>query len=73
MTAQNNKSFTQDIWGLMTQVRTWPAFSNHTPSEGGSSSSSLEAIHDAIHDILGGNGHMGNVAMAGTFLAFKSA
>jgi len=46
-------------------VNTWPAFSNHTVGDGGSGSNSLEAIHDGIHVMVGGNGHMGNPAVAG--------
>ncbi|KAI0270057.1 tyrosinase [Gloeopeniophorella convolvens] len=56
---------TSDTYYLLTRVRTWPAFSNHTPGDGGSSSNSLEAIHDKIHDFVGGRGHMGDPAVAG--------
>ncbi|KAH9969746.1 hypothetical protein BC827DRAFT_1277089 [Russula dissimulans] len=47
---------------------TWPAFSNHTPDDGGSSSNSLEAIHDEVHVVVGGSGHMGDPAVAGRLL-----
>ncbi|KAF8988417.1 hypothetical protein BDQ17DRAFT_1374127, partial [Cyathus striatus] len=47
------------------RVHTWPAFSNHTVGDGGSTSNSLEAIHDNVHVYVGGNGHMGNPAVAG--------
>jgi len=50
-------------YNLLKLVHTWPAFSNHTPGDGGSSSNSLEAIHDEIHVHVGG--HMGNSAVAG--------
>ncbi|KAG8981525.1 hypothetical protein FRB93_008563 [Tulasnella sp. JGI-2019a] len=49
---------------LLTLVHTWPAFSNHTPGDGGSSSSSLEAIHDGIHVDVGGDGNMSDPAVA---------
>jgi|SRR5712671_3385676 len=55
---------TSSTYRLLSRVHTWPAFSNHTPGDGGSSSNSLEAIHDEIHGIIGG--HMGNPAVAGT-------
>ncbi len=54
---------TQSTYNLLTRVNTWPAFSNHTPGDGGSSSNSLEAIHDEIHGIVGGQ--MGDPAVAG--------
>jgi tyrosinase len=49
-------------------VHTWPAFSNHTAGDGGSSSNSLEAIHDEIHGIIGGQ--MGYPIVAGSSLCF---
>jgi Common central domain of tyrosinase len=55
---------TQSTYNLLTRVHTWPAFSNHTPGDGGSSSNSLEAIHDEIHGTIGGQ--MGDPAVAGT-------
>lgn len=55
---------TSSTYRLLTRVQTWPAFSNHTPGDGGSSSNSLEAIHDEIHGTIGGQ--MGDPAVAGT-------
>ncbi|EJF63238.1 photo-regulated tyrosinase [Dichomitus squalens LYAD-421 SS1] len=52
-------------YNLLTRVHTWPAFSNHTRDDGGSSSNSLEAIHDGIHVDVGGDGHMADPAVAG--------
>jgi len=57
---------TQSTYNLLTRVHTWPAFSNHTPGDGGSSSNSLEAIHDEIHGTIGGQ--MGDPAVAGIIL-----
>ncbi|KAI0064090.1 tyrosinase [Artomyces pyxidatus] len=54
---------TSSIYNLLTRVNTWPAFSNHTPGDGGSSSNSLEAIHDEIHGTIGGQ--MGDPSVAG--------
>ncbi|KAI0770097.1 photo-regulated tyrosinase [Fomes fomentarius] len=56
---------TSKTYNLLTRVRTWPAFSNHSVEDGGSSSNSLEAIHDGIHVDVGGNGHMADPAVAG--------
>lgn len=56
---------TTSTYNLLTRVHTWPAFSNHTPGDGGSSSNSLEAIHDGIHDDIGAGGHMSDPAVAG--------
>ncbi|KAJ4488015.1 tyrosinase [Lentinula aciculospora] len=52
-------------YNLLTRVHSWPAFSNHTPDDGGSSSNSLEGIHDGIHVDVGGNGHMSDPSVAG--------
>ena len=51
---------------MLTRVTTWPAFSNHTVGDGGSRSNSLEGIHDNIHGMVGGIGHMGDPSVAGT-------
>ena len=62
------KSAQNDIrsktYNLLAHVKEWPAFSNHTPGDGGSNSNSLEAIHDSIHVDVGGSGHMGNALLA---------
>jgi len=54
---------TTSTYNLLTRVRTWPAFSNHTRGDGGSASNSLEAIHDEIHGYIGGQ--MGDPSVAG--------
>ncbi|KAG9042400.1 hypothetical protein FS837_010910 [Tulasnella sp. UAMH 9824] len=54
----------QSIHHLLTRVKTWPAFSNHTPGAGGSASNSIGAIHDGIHLNVGGQGHMSDSAVA---------
>ncbi|KAI0297681.1 tyrosinase [Russula brevipes] len=54
---------TSSTYNLLFRVGTWPAFSNHTPGDGGSSSNSLEAVHDEIHGYIGG--HMGSPSVAG--------
>ncbi|GAW02360.1 tyrosinase [Lentinula edodes] len=52
-------------YNLLTRVHTWPAFSNHTPDDGGSTSNSLEGIHDSVHVDVGGNGQMSDPSVAG--------
>ena len=56
---------------LLAYVHTWPAFSNHTPGDGGSNSNSLEAIHDNIHVNVGGGppfyGDMSDTSVAGEY------
>ena len=54
-----------NTYNLLTRVTTWPAFSNHTVGDGGSISNSLEGIHDGIHVYVGGDGQMGDPAVAG--------
>jgi tyrosinase len=56
---------TSKTYRLLTQVRTWPAFSNHSVGDGGSTSNSLEAIHDGVHVDVGGGGHMASPDVAG--------
>ncbi|KAF8202684.1 tyrosinase [Mycena galopus ATCC 62051] len=58
------RQLTSKTYNLLTRVHTWPAFSNHTPGDGGSSSNSLEAIHDGIHVDVGGNGQMSDPSVA---------
>jgi tyrosinase len=58
---------TGGTWRLLTQVKDWNEFSNHTPNDGGSAINSLEAIHDNIHTHTGWGGHMGNTYVAGNF------
>ncbi|KAF8188951.1 tyrosinase [Pholiota molesta] len=55
---------TSSTYSMLTRVHTWAAFSNHTVGDGGSTSNSLEAIHDGIHVDVGGNGQMGDPAVA---------
>ena len=57
---------TESTYRLLTRVHTWPAFSNHTTGDSGSSSNSLEAIHDEIHGMIGGQ--MGLIPLAGSSL-----
>ncbi|KAF8990391.1 tyrosinase [Cyathus striatus] len=61
--AQSN--ITSSTYNMLTRVHTWPAFSNHTVGDGGSTSNSLEAIHDGVHVNVGGRGHMGDPSVAG--------
>jgi tyrosinase len=55
---------TSSTYNMLTRVTDWPGFSNHTPGDGGSTSNSLEAIHDGIHVDVGGAGQMGDPAVA---------
>ncbi|KAI0770111.1 photo-regulated tyrosinase [Fomes fomentarius] len=63
----DQSNITLQTINLLTRVRTWPAFSNHSANgdDDDSVGSSLEAIHDGIHDQVGGTGHMGDPATAG--------
>ena len=54
---------------MLTRVNTWPAFSNSMSGDGGSTSNSLEAIHNGIHNLVGGIGHMGDTGTAGMMIA----
>ncbi|CAA7270513.1 unnamed protein product [Cyclocybe aegerita] len=60
--AQND--ITSSTYSMLTRVHDWTAFSNHTVGDGGSSSNSLEAIHDGIHVDIGGRGQMADPSVA---------
>jgi len=60
----SQSDITSSTFNMLTRVRDWPSFSNHTSGDGGSTSNSLEAIHDGIHVDVGGGGHMSNPATA---------
>ena len=63
----HSPTFTQTltIHYLLTRVTTWPAFSHHTVGNGGSTSNSLEDIHDGIHVYIRGNGQMSSPTITG--------
>jgi len=63
--ATAQKGITASTYNMLARIHTWPAFSNHTPGDGGSASNSLEGIHDGIHGNVGGQGHMGDLSVAG--------
>ncbi|KAJ7501106.1 hypothetical protein B0H11DRAFT_2224937 [Mycena galericulata] len=56
------RQLTRKTYNLLTRVRAWPAFSN--AGDGGSTSNSLEAIHDGVHVDVGGNGQMSDPSVA---------
>jgi len=56
------RQITQDTNRLFS-IDSWSLFSNHSTDTGGSSSS-LESIHDSIHVLVGGSGHMAVVPVA---------
>jgi tyrosinase len=51
----------------LTRIHDWPAFSNHSVGDGGSTSNSIEAIHDGIHGNVGAGGQMSDPSVAGMF------
>lgn len=60
----------QQIWDLFPDALPaddpWGQFSNHTWNKiNNGTMTSLESIHDHLHDVIGGNGHMGDPAVAG--------
>jgi len=61
--SSHQSDLTDSTYNLLSRVTTWPAFSNTTPGDGGSASNSLEAIHNEVHGIVGGQ--MGDPAVAG--------
>ena len=63
--AQSN--ITSNTYNMLTRITTWPAFSNHTVGDGGSTSNSLEGIHDGIHVDVGGRGQMADPSVAGEY------
>jgi hypothetical protein len=52
-------------YAMLMNLNDWTAFSNHTAQPDTTEvATSIEGIHDMIHGIVGGNGHMGNTAIA---------
>ena len=49
-------------FNLLANRKDWMTFSNHTNSGPGIS---IESIHDLVHNLIGSDGHMGSVEMAG--------
>ncbi|KAI0667738.1 tyrosinase [Trametes maxima] len=60
----NQSNVTSTTYYMLTRLRTWPEFSNHTAGNGGGANS-LESIHDGIHVMVGRGGHMGSPEVAG--------
>ncbi|KAJ7480969.1 common central domain of tyrosinase-domain-containing protein, partial [Mycena latifolia] len=58
------RQLTSKTYNLLTRVHTWPAFSNTSPGDDGTTTNSLEAIHNDVHNYVGGNGHMSDPAVA---------
>ena len=49
-----------DTFDLLAFNHDWVTMSNHTNSD-----NSLESIHDLVHTLIGGPGHMSSVPIAG--------
>jgi tyrosinase len=49
---------------MFNRAITWAHFSNHNEEPNGSTTNSIEAIHDNIHVLVGGDGHMSDPAVA---------
>ncbi|KIY62440.1 Di-copper centre-containing protein [Cylindrobasidium torrendii FP15055 ss-10] len=60
----NGNSIRNRMYSTLTNVHTWPQFSN-ARTQAGSPADSIEAIHDDIHVLVGGIGHMGDISTAG--------
>lgn len=61
----------EETFEMLTLIKNWNNFSNHTYApQQGAVANSLEAIHDNIHGLVGGSGHMGNIAYAGELLLY---
>ena len=71
--AQNLPNIRINTYKMLTTIHKWEEFSNSvkTTEKSSSNTSSLEAIHDGIHALIGGEepiaGHMGELAFAGEY------
>jgi len=54
----NRVSFQDRLYNLFTNYNNFTEFSNEAWMNSTTNADSLEAMHDAIHSITGGNGHM---------------
>ncbi|KIY70745.1 Di-copper centre-containing protein [Cylindrobasidium torrendii FP15055 ss-10] len=61
----NGDSIRNRIYATLTNIHTWPAF-GHARLQAGATvaADSIEAIHDDMHVLAGGGGHMGDVPIA---------
>ncbi|KIY68544.1 Di-copper centre-containing protein [Cylindrobasidium torrendii FP15055 ss-10] len=63
---RNSNATRTKTFHMLMYAKDWLSMSNHTPNPGRPATvSSLESIHDSIHDYVGGEGHMGNPIVAG--------
>ncbi|KIY67701.1 Di-copper centre-containing protein [Cylindrobasidium torrendii FP15055 ss-10] len=61
---KNGDTIRSRIFNTLTTIHDWPRFSN-SRTQSDSSADSIEAIHDDIHVLVGGQGHMGDISTAG--------
>ncbi|EIM81353.1 Di-copper centre-containing protein [Stereum hirsutum FP-91666 SS1] len=62
----DHENIKERVHYTLTYVDKWESFSHHSNSgDDSTTGNSLEAIHDRIHNLVGGAGHMGDTAVAG--------
>ncbi|KAJ6568852.1 hypothetical protein B0H19DRAFT_1373291 [Mycena capillaripes] len=53
----NQSSITNNVFNMLIRTNTWANFSNHIISTG-PQINNIESVHDQIHGLVGGSGHM---------------
>ncbi|PIL22742.1 hypothetical protein GSI_15435 [Ganoderma sinense ZZ0214-1] len=61
----NQESLTTQTFFMFTLLSAWPEFSNTRAVAAGNPATSLEGIHNSVHNFTGGGGHMSRVPVAG--------
>jgi hypothetical protein len=63
--ANAGKDVKNKTYAMLMNLTDWTAFSNHTPQPNTTEvATSIEGIHDFIHGTAGGEGQMGDAAIA---------
>ncbi|KAI0725255.1 photo-regulated tyrosinase [Fomitopsis betulina] len=66
--AQNRNQLRTKTYNMLTRLTSWEHFSNHTAKQLPATANSLEAVHDDVHNLVGGLepflGHMSDTSTA---------
>ena len=71
---QNRDQLRIKTYNMLTRLVSWEYFSNHTAKQSPPVANSLEAIHDDVHNLVGGlepfPGHMSDTSLAGECILY---
>ena len=70
--SHNQAALTSQTFFMFVFLNSWPEFSNTRAHKKGQPATSLEGIHNGIHNLSGGGGHMSDVSLAGAAPDFSA-